>query len=314
MARANNYGLKTRDLGKAGTFAANRAAREGHVAYASAAALSDRWQPFASYAHAQGIRRMEQITAQHAASYGQDIAARVAAGKLSASYGQNLVSAVNSVMGLASQGRWQSVSPTWDCGIEKRSTVRQSAPQGVERGIVATVADTLRSSGQARGAAIVELTRELGLRSKEASLINAKEALRQAQQTRQVTVSRGTKGGRDRTVPIVSPQQISALTRAADAQGTARSLVPADQRWQQWRDGGLRRARAAVQAAGIPRIHELRAAYAVARYQQLTGHQPQMMGGRAERDVDQAARWQIARELGHNRIAITNSYIGSAAT
>lgn len=32
MARANNYGLKTRDLAKAGAFAASRAAREGrHV-------------------------------------------------------------------------------------------------------------------------------------------------------------------------------------------------------------------------------------------------------------------------------------------
>lgn len=311
MANANNYGLKTRDLAKAGAFAANRAAREGTTSYASAAALGDRWQPFARYAKTQGIRRMEYVTAQHVAAYGQDIAARVARGELSASYGQNLVSAVNSVMGLASQGQWQRVSPTQDCGIENRSTVRQEPPQGLARDTVAAVADTLRHTGHAQGAAVVELARALGLRSKEGSLLDARHALQQAQQTGQITVSSGTKGGRNRTLPITSPQQLSALTRAAQAQGRARSLVPTDQRWQQWRDGGLRHARNALQAAGISRIHELRAAYAVDRYQQLTGHLPQLLGGRAERAVDQAARLQIARELGHNRIAITTCYLGS---
>jgi len=313
MAKANNFGLRTRDLAKAGTFAANRAAREGVASYASAAALGDRWQAFAAYARQEGIRRMEHVTAQHVAAYGQGIAERVAAGELSASYGQNLVSAVNSVMRLASQGRWQSVSPTKDCGIEKRSNVRQEAPQGVERGTVATVADTLRSSGNERGAAVVELARELGLRSKEASLIDARAALRQAQQADKVAISSGTKGGRARTVPVTTQQQVETLTRAADAQGGARSLVPPEQNWREWREGGLRDAREALQAAGIGRLHELRAAYAAERYQQLTGHQPPMLGGQASREADRAARLAIAKELGHSRVAILTAYIGRAA-
>lgn len=313
MAKANNFGLRTRDLAKAGTFAANRAAREGVTSYASAAALGDRWQAFAAYARQEGIRRMEHVTAQHVAAYGQGIAERVAAGELSASYGQNLVSAVNSVMRLASQGRWQSVSPTKDCGIEKRSNVRQEAPQGVERGTVATVADTLRTSGNERGAAVVELARELGLRSKEASLIDARAALRQAQQADQVTITSGTKGGRERTVPVTTQQQVAALTRADDAQGGARSLVPPEQNWREWREGGLRDAREALQAAGIGRLHELRAAYAAERCQQLTGHQPPMLGGQASREADRAARLAIAKELGHSRVAIMTAYIGRAA-
>jgi len=317
MARANNYGLKTRDLAKAGAFAASRAAREGATSYASAAALGDRWQAFAAYARQEGIRRMEHVTAQHVATYGQGIAARVKAGELSASYGQNLVSAVNSVMRLASQGRWQSVSPTKDCGIEKRSNVRQEAPQGIERGAVATVADTLRSSGQERGAAVVELAREFGLRSKEASLIDARGALRQVlsqpPDQRRVSITSGTKGGRARTIPVTTQRQAEALTRAADAQGGARSLVPSEQSWREWREGGLRDAREALQAAGIGRLHELRAAYAAERYQQLTGHQPPMLGGQASREDDRAARLTIAEELGHSRVAIMTAYIGRAA-
>lgn len=317
MARANNYGLKTRDLAKAGAFAANRAAREGATSYASAAALGDRWQAFAAYAKGEGIRRMEHVTAQLAAAYGQGIAARVEAGELSASYGQNLVSAVNSVMRLASQGQWQSVSPTTDCGIEKRSNVRQEAPQGIERGTVAIVADTLRSSGQERGAAVVELAREFGLRSKEASLIDARGALRQvlSQPPGQGSVSiiSGTKGGRARTIPVTSQQQIEALARAADAQDGARSLVPPEQSWREWQEGGLRNAREALQAAGIGRIHELRAAYAAERYQQITGHLPPMLGGLASREDDRAARLTIAEELGHSRVAIMTAYIGRSA-
>ncbi|WP_163650721.1 integrase domain-containing protein [Modicisalibacter sp. 'Wilcox'] len=235
---ANNFGLQTRDLAKAGGFAANRAAREGDASYETAAALGNRWQPFAAYAKSEGVRRMEHVTALLLAAYGQDIAARVAAGELSASYGQNLVSAVNTIMRLASQGQWQSVSPTKDCGIEQRSNVRQGAPQGIERDAVSTVTDGLCRRGQPRGAAVVELARELGLRSKEASLIDARIALRQAQRDSKVSITSGTKGGRARTVPITSKRQVEVLSRAVDAQAGARSLVPPELSWQEWREGG----------------------------------------------------------------------------
>lgn len=311
MAKGNNFGLKTRDMAKAGRFAVNAAAREGSMAYATAAAVGQRWQAFAAYAKAEGAQRLEGVTGQLVASYAQAIAGKVAAGELSPAYGQNLVSAVNSVMTLATKGEWASVSPTKDGGIAGRVNVKTEAPDGLDKATVAGVADALRSAGNANGAAVVELARDFGLRAKEGSLLDARRALQEAQGRGRVTISAGTKGGRVREVPITHAGQLETLARAAAVQGQARSLVPVAQTWAQWRAGGLRAAREALQTQGIRRIHELRSAYAVDRYRQETGHLPRMMGGQANRTADRAARLVVARELGHSRIAITVSYLGS---
>lgn len=312
MARGNNYGLGARDMSRAAGYVMQNEARDGNTSYSTAATVAARFDKFAAHAKIElGLRRMEQVRPEHVIAYGQQIADRVEHGELSASYAQNLVSAVNTVLSAASQGSWQSVSPTKDCQLPRRNFVRTEPVKGVDRDTVRGVAETLRNSGNDRTASIVELSRDLGLRSKEASLLNAKAALTQAQNTGYVTISSGTKGGRARTIPV-SPEQQKTLERAAQAQGAARSLVPPEQSWKVFRAGELRDARETLQAAGIPRLHELRAAYAVERYTQLTGHQPQMMVGTAPRAADQAARLQISQELGHHRSAIANAYLGSA--
>lgn len=311
MAKGNNYGTGTRDLAKAGKFAMNDAARGGEASYATAAAVGQRWQAFAAFAKGEGVKRLEGVTEQLVASYAQGIAATVKAGDRSPAYGQNLVSAVNSVMSLVTQGEWKSVSPSKDGGIAARDNVRTEAPHGLNRDDVTAVADALRSSGQARGAVILELARDLGLRSKEASLLNAQQALQEGSQRGWVTISEGTKGGRLREVPITHQNQLETLAKAAAIQGSHRSLVPASQTWAQWRAGGLRQAREALQAHGISRIHELRSAYAVERYQVITGQLPKMMGGNVDKAADRAARQVVAEELGHSRVAITVSYLGS---
>lgn len=311
MAKGNNYGLKTRDIGKAGRFAMNNAAREGSASYATAAAVGERWQAFAAFAKDEGVKRLEGVTEQIVASYAQSIAATVKSGDLSPAYGQNLVSAVNSVMSLVTRGEWKSVSPTKDGGIAARDNVRKEAPEGFNRGDVTAIADEMRNDGEARCAVILELARDLGLRSKEASLLNAQQALKEGSERGWVTISEGTKGGRVREVPITHQTQLETLATAAAVQGAHRSLVPAAQSWAQWRAGGLRQARETLQAHGISRIHELRSAYAVERYQALTGQLPKMMGGNVDKAADRAARLVIAKELGHSRVAITVSYLGS---
>src|SRR5690606_28561802 len=91
---------------------------------------------------------------------------------------------------------WKSVSPTKDCQIATRSHVRDTPPMSIDRASFGHALDALRDAGQHRGAAVAELGRELGLRSKEASLLDAGRALKEAQSRGAVTLSEGTKGGR----------------------------------------------------------------------------------------------------------------------
>ncbi|GAB6051144.1 hypothetical protein JCM16106_19990 [Hydrogenophilus islandicus] len=308
---SRNFGLGSRDMAKAGRFALNAAAARGEVSYSTAATVGDRWQQFVDWAKEQGINRMEQIDREDVQRYGEELAEKVENGELSASYAQNLVSAVNSVMSIATGGQWESVSPTRDCGIAERSHVRDEAPAALDREAYSRALDAVREQVGERAAAVVELARELGLRSKEASLIDARAALREAEARGAVTIEAGTKGGREREVPITSERQLEALRHAAEAQGRDSSLIPSEMSWKEWREGTLRDAREIVKEETGGSLHDLRAAYACERYEALTGWAAPVAGGTIEdRDADREAREIISAELGHGRIDVVSEYIG----
>jgi len=308
----NNYGLQSRDASKAGRFALNEAARDGSMSYSTAATIGERWAQFVDWARSEeGVRWMEDYTREMAIAYGQELAEKVEVGEMAAATAQNYVSAVNTVMTLATQGQWESVSPTKDCGIAERSAIREEAPGALDRAAYGRALDAVREQVGERAAAAVDLMRELGLRSKEASVLDAKAAYAEALSRGAITVSEGTKGGRDREVPITSEKQLDALSRASEAQGSDRSMIPADQTWKEWREGTLRDAREIVQSYTGGGLHDLRASYACERYESLTGHAAPVAGGEiVDRDLEREAREQIAEELGHGRIDVTNEYLG----
>jgi hypothetical protein len=308
----NNYGLQSRDAAKAGTFALNSAARAGEMSYSTAATVGDRWAQFVDWAKEEaGLRWMEEFSREVVVEYGRELAEKVEAGELAPATAQNLVSAANTVMTLATQGQWESVSPTRDCGISERSAIREEVPGALDREAYSRALSEVREQVGERAASVVELARELGLRSKEASLLNARAALSEALARNSVTISEGTKGGRERTVPITSERQIEALSRAAAAQGDARSMIPASESWKTWREGTLRAAREIVREHTGEGLHGLRAAFACERYQDITGHAAPVAGGETvNRELDREARAIIAEELGHGRTDVTNEYLG----
>ena len=60
-------------------------------------------------------------------------------------------------------------------------------------------------------------------------------------------------------------------------------------------------------------FHELRAAYACERYEQITQCPAPINGGKCcqvDRNLDSEARRQISYELGHGRIDVVATYIG----
>jgi len=299
---SRNYGWGHRDMSVAG----ERAMRETGASFATVATTIERFEQFKQFAKNEGIGRMERVSPELVQEYGSQVAERVERGELSPAYAQNLVSSVNTVMNAATRGEWRSVSPTKDCNIQHRDNVRSTpTPERI---------NTQSMQLAERQAAVINLAQDLGLRSKEASLLNAKHALSQAVERGVVSVSDGTKGGREREIPITHERQIETLREAAQAQGEARAVMPPEQNWREWREGGLREAREAVaEAAGARGLHDLRATYAAKRYQAICGHPAPCNGGTiSDRAADRAAREQIAQELGHGRIDVVSAYIGSS--
>ncbi|MEX0708193.1 MAG: phage integrase N-terminal domain-containing protein [Woeseia sp.] len=121
-----------------------------------------------------------------------------------------------------------------------------------------------------------------------------------------------TKGGRARTVPIRTDEQrrlldkVKALTKGG-------ALIPAKSNYEKQ----LHRYERQVRDAGIKNPHGLRHAYAQRRFEELTGFKAPLAGGpnrsalsKEERALDEKARAVISKELGHDRTAITRTYLG----
>lgn len=314
MRKANsdrNFGY-----GKQMAWAGREALRAsfGDGRYNTVASHAERFRHFATWCkeHKQ-IRDAQKITREDVEEYCRSLAEEVNAEQLKVSYAINLISSVNVTLSSLRGDDKLRVKPSAEVGSRNRS--RRDPPAGLRQHDVRQCADRLRQDGHARIAATIELARAFGLRRREASMLNARAALGQAYKRGAINITAGTKGGRgnrvDRWVPV-TPYTINVLRRAADAQGNARNLIEPELSLKQW-SSRLRHTWTLVRDDyGLKKFHDLRAAYACARYQELTGHAAPVLAGKriAERHADNQARQTIAVELGHGRVDVVASYIG----
>ena len=148
-----------------------------------------------------------------------------------------------------------------------------------------------------------------GLRAREAMQLRPHVA----DKDHYLALTVGTKGGRDRVVPIDTPEKRELIDRAktfaasklASTSDPNRTLAQAKNHYYHvLRSCGITRAN------GIT-SHGLRHGYANDRYRQIAGRPSPVRGGTApDRDTDQAARLEVAEELGHSRESVTTHYLG----
>jgi len=304
-----NFGWGSRNMSMAAKFALSAARRKESIGYTAEHDYRHRFDLFLVFLRELRVKRMEDITPELVIEYGNRLAIRVDVEGLSPSRAQTLVSAVNSTLNIVTRGKWKSVSPTKDCMIPERCAVRQEPTVAHEQAVVAI--RHVRKIGLLRAASVAELAYNLGLRAKEASLLDAVKALKEAESENRVSITCGAKGGKNRIVPILKVEQIKALEQAVKAQGGARSVMPVDKTWVAWLDGGLRKGRNQLHLFGMRGYHELRSSYAANRYETIMGIPAPANGGMIQdKAADREARLQIAEELGHGRIDVVSEYVG----
>ncbi|MEO1016311.1 MAG: integrase domain-containing protein [Pseudomonadota bacterium] len=308
-------GQRNFGYGKQMEWAGKQALRDryGNGHYGTVTGHAERWRRFVTWCRDErGIHDARSVDTDIIQDYGESLRDEVHAG-MSPAYAQNLLSSVNVVMQAMRHDRQIRVAPVKFVG--QRSRVRSDAPAGLDQRVVRQCSDQLRQNGHERVAATVEVARALGLRFKEASMLDARIALGQVKKHGRVNITAGTKGGRghrvDRWVPV-SGRAVGCLIRAAMAQGCGRNLIPSNLTWKQWYSHAHHVWAAVRDDYGLKKIHDLRAAYACERYRQLTGSAAPVIAGRqiADRSIDRVARQTIAQELGHARIGVVDSYIG----
>ncbi|MEE3934989.1 integrase domain-containing protein [Pseudomonas viridiflava] len=316
-----NFGYG-RQLSYAGPQALKDLFGGGH--FATVKAHSDRWLAFVKWCRSEqgpGYNDARQIDRQTLFSYAQYLRQQIEHGDLSIATAQNRLSSVNRTLAALRGDQYVKVpSPSQALG-RQRSTIRTVAPQGQDRQHIERMTQALRNQGHHRVCAIVHLARETGMRLREAILADLPRLQREAKCVGRINIQDGTKGGRSgASAPrwIVANEEVKAalpLARHASPTGS-HNLLARDESYATFLQQTVRPARETLHQQGLKGFHELRAAYACERYEQLTGHAAPVNGGHCyhiDRELDRQARQQISYELGHNRIDVVSAYIGARA-
>lgn len=316
-----NFGYG-RQLSYAGPQALKDMFGGGH--YGTVKAHCDRWQAFVKWCRSEqgpGINDARQIDRKVLADYAAYLRYAVECGDLAISTAQNRLSSVNRTMAALRGDQCMKLpSPSKALGMQ-RTGVRQSVPQGQDREQVKQIVDALCSRHQLRAAAIVLLARATGMRLREAILADLPRLSREARELGRINIQDGTKGGR---AGASAPRWITVDDHVREALGFARQVSPEGSRnliaphesYLNLLQQIIRPTREILHAHNLKGFHELRAAYACERYEQITQHPAPINGGlccQADRNLDREARRQISYELGHGRFDVIASYIGGMA-
>jgi len=316
-----NFGYG-RQLSYAGPQALKDLFADGH--FATVKAHSDRWQAFVRWCRSEdgpGYNDARQIDRQTLQDYAAYLRQQIQQGELCIATAQNRLSSVNRTLAaLRGDQDVRIASPSQALG-QQRSSVRTRAPDGQDPQRVRRVLEALCEQQHERVAAIVLLARATGMRLREAILADLPRLHREAEHLGRINIQDGTKGGRSGTSAprwvAVNEEVKAALQFARKASPPrSRNLLDRDESYAAFLQQTVLRARETMHAHGLKGFHELRAAYACERYEQLTGHAAPVNSGhcyRIDRDLDQQVRQQISLELGHNRIDVMSAYIGGRA-
>jgi integrase len=168
----------------------------------------------------------------------------------------------------------------------------------------------------------VDLMREFGMRFREAATFRPNENIHRDK----IDVINGTKGGRDREVPITNDRQQELLNRVKEYVDSQRQecLMPQGMTFKKWEDSVRNeQAQQGMTKDGVGTPHGLRHAYAQQRYEELTGWKAPATQTRDERRLFRASmrpndkivevdiRRRISAELGHGRVDVVSHYVGS---
>lgn len=212
---------------------------------------------------------------------------------------------------IGKEGMVESPEKYVSAGAATRSSINTQDKSWVAQGVDASAKIAEVAAKDARIGLQLELQRAFGLRARESMQLRPHVADKGSY----LAVNVGTKGGRDRVVPIDTPEKRALIDRAkvfaasklASTSDPNRTLAQAKAHYY-----------AVVRACGITRdngitSHGLRHEYANNRYEQISGEASPVRGGNLasqDRDTDHATRLEVSEELGHSREDVTTHYLG----
>jgi site-specific recombinase XerC len=274
-----------------------------------------------------GVQKWENVNNKHVASVVNSWKEKGLNDKTIKEY----LSGVRAVASAYENGKISSSNA--DFGLERGTSTPQGIDKSANEQVYREVVDKLSQSdniNEQRLSVQIEYMRELGLRAEEARKLNALHAERQYSPNGQqyIRITDGTKGGKERWVPV-SERAAAALKKGAELQkatGT-RNLMDPRMTERQWERFSYKTARSlGMRRENHCSFHSLRHSFAQELFQQTAGFAaPAKFASKEEfqqaaakaageywRDRYETACRSVESALGHgsNRSDIRGTYIG----
>ena len=308
LSNTRNFGY-----GKQMNYAARQALNDRYGTtgkYATKATHLARFKTFSAWCKENGIRDARQVGKEEVREFCTELAISVASNEKSVCYAQNQISSVNVVLTALRGDNRLTVSPAQAVG--ERTHIRESTPLSLDRENYAKALSCLNTT-EAKVA--LSLARELGLRLREVGLFRPKEAINQYLKHGAIDIQRGVKGGRT-VARLINPtqRQLQVISKAQQVLSGKNSLVDRAGSFTKWRSQFYREYYQSGAYAHIGKFHNCRAAFSCELYKQITGKDAPVVAGQrlVDKDIDKNARKICSKILGHHRIDVVASYIGSS--
>jgi len=278
--------------------------------YATKASHLTRFKQFSSWCKENGIRDVRYIGKEEVKEFCTELAISVTSKEKSVSYAQNQISSVNVVLSAIRGDNKLAVSPALAVG--ERTHIREATPLSLDRD---NYAKALTCLNTAEAKVALSLARELGLRLREVGLFRPREAMNQYLKHGVIDIQRGVKGGRT-AARLIKPtqRQLQVISNTQQVLAGKNSLVDGAGSFTKWRSEFYREYYQSGAYAHIGKFHDNRAAFACEIYKQITGKDAPVVAGQrlVDKGIDKNAREISTQILGHHRIDVVASYIGSS--
>jgi hypothetical protein len=238
-----------------------------------------RFNLFANFCQKNNTNNAVYISQYLFEKYSLIIMDRVLVGNISTHYAHNLISSINVVMHAFRRDKCIWLSPKELFG--PRCHERKVAPN-LSLVSVKLACKKIRDKVGDDIALLIWIARILGLRLKEAILIDAKKSLKQAKNKGHVDIRKGTKGGRGKKVERLiesNKRIIFALEIAVNIQGKRSSFIPNDEKLITFYRLIHNVALPILKEFDIAKIHDLRAAFACDEYEHELGIEAPVISG-----------------------------------
>jgi hypothetical protein len=281
--------------------------------FSTIASHCNRFNLFTDFCKKLNTNNAIYITQELFENYALVVQKRTFNGDISTHYAHNLISSVNVVMHAFRRDKQIWLSPKELFG--PRCHIRKIAPNMSIKDVKAACKKINAEVGSDI-ALLIWLARLLGLRLREAILIDAKKALRQAKKNRFVDIRRGTKGGRGKKIERLidsNKRIVFSLELAVISQGRRKSFIPEDEKLITFYRRIHKVVLPILKEFNINKIHDLRAAFACDEYEKELGVEAPLISDVSVKKTDEVKEKlkKVSKRLGHNREYIIDSYCGN---